>query len=845
MIGYEAAKALVGPQAKQFLKLMDERLAALEGAEWGSRIKAIEDKLVEERGGGGGNMMTVIKETFTGSSSVVKSFSEDMHGFFLSNDGTGDITFVINGDPFILKSGEVFEGNYDAFTVVEITTVDVPYRAYVSALMDNVGTDRTAPNPVTNLIVGNVAPSTMEVLWTASTSGDVMNYEVAYSQDGTRWTIASNSINAAYQSFVIANLYPDTYYMVRVVAIDTSYNRSNERLTSGTTAPPDTVAPEEVGLITHSDMTEKSFTLKWNASPSKDVAAYEIYQNGAYLGDSTALSYNVTGLSANTNYTFTIKVKDTSGNVSAGKEYSITTVVDTFAPVVTISPVGGSYNAAQNVAITTDEPSTIYYTTDGSAPTVSSNVYSGPITVNSTVTIKCFAKDTAGNSSSVQNVSYMIDITAPDDVTNFNTTNIGERNLTLSWTASASSDVSGYDVYQGTTLLGSTSLNSYEVNGLTPNTSYTFKVVTKDASGNKSVGVSFSVFTLADTTAPNNVSGLNAGSVTETSLTLSWTASTSSDIASYDVFQGTTLLGNTTNTTYNVTGLTINTSYTFTIKAKDNYGNAASGTSVTTTTLSDTTAPNNVTNLQATNVGGTGLTLTWTASTSSDIASYDVFNGTTLMGNTATTSYNVTGLTKNTDYTFTVKAKDSSGNVASGTSVNAKTTNEFTEGTLSWKTTTTGDYILLPAIASGWNEVEISVALSTTSTSGYVADGRNGHGSYWLAGGSFAPTNFTAIYKDGVSQTLDTALYGNLPKGSRFTLKLVPTGTVTSVYTLFNRGSVMYNQPITGTNVYSVKLFKSGVLVAHYDFTHSFVGDTITDQTGNAYSATKSGGVFV
>jgi hypothetical protein len=73
----------------------------------------------------------------------------------------------------------------------------------------------------------------------------------------------------------------------------------------------------------------------------------------------------------------------------------------------------------------------------------------------------------------------------------------------------------------------------------------------------------------ADTTPPNNVTNLTTSNISSTTLTLSWTASTSSDIASYDVYQGATLLGNTTQTTYNVSGLTASTSYTFTIKSKD------------------------------------------------------------------------------------------------------------------------------------------------------------------------------------------------------------------------------------------------------------------------------------
>lgn len=711
LIGYEAAKALVGPQAKVFLKLMDERLAALEGAEWGKRIKTLEDKLGEERGSGGGNLLTVIKESFSGSESIIKTFSEDMHGFFLSNDGTGDITFVINEDSLTIKAGEVFEGNFDAFNIVNITSNGVPFRAYSSALMDGGSIDRTAPNPVTNLTIGNIGSNSIEVLWTPSTSGDVMNYEVSYSLDGTRWTIASNSINAAYTSFVIPSLYPETYYMVRVVAIDTSYNRSSERLTSGNTAPPDMIAPDNPGTISSQNITEKSLTLKWFASPSKDVVAYEVYQNNAFIGESNGLSFAVTDLLASTSYTFIVKAKDGSGNISTGVSYTVSTVSDTFTPTVTISPIGGSYNAAQNITLTADEPATIYYTLNGSNPTTASTVYSAPIPISSTVTLKYFAKDTAGNSSVIQSATYTIDITAPNDVTNVTGVNVGERSLTVTWTASTSNDVASYDVYNGATLVGTTASTSYDIINLIPNTAHTFKVVAKDLMGNTSIGTSAIISTLADTTAPNEVAGLAATAVTMTSLTLVWNASTSSDIASYDVYNGTTLLGNTTNTTYNVSGLTHSTAYTFVVKSKDTYGNASTGSSVgVSTAVPDTTPPNDVTNLQAINVAMTSLTLTWTASNSTDVAFYDVYQGSTLLGNTASTSYAISNLTASTSYTFTVKAKDGSGNTSTGVS----------------KTQTTADPVMTVVASDNFNRADTSVNSVGIAQVGGAWSGTNG-----------------------------------------------------------------------------------------------------------------------
>ncbi|TDO83976.1 putative secreted protein (Por secretion system target) [Flavobacterium chryseum] len=90
----------------------------------------------------------------------------------------------------------------------------------------------------------------------------------------------------------------------------------------------------------------------------------------------------------------------------------------------------------------------------------------------------------------------------------------------------------------------------------------------------------------------------------------------------------------------------------------------------------DTVAPSAPTNLAAAGTTGTTTNLTWTASTDNvAVTGYDIYQGTTLKGSSATTSYTVTGLTPLTAYTFSVKAKDAAGNVsASSSTVNVTTT---------------------------------------------------------------------------------------------------------------------------------------------------------------------------
>ena len=81
-------------------------------------------------------------------------------------------------------------------------------------------------------------------------------------------------------------------------------------------------------------------------------------------------------------------------------------------PVVSLpkfSPAGGDYIETQNVTISCDtEDATIYYTLDGKNPTDTSMVYTTPIEVTSTTTIKAFAKKEGMLNSGVVTMKYNI-----------------------------------------------------------------------------------------------------------------------------------------------------------------------------------------------------------------------------------------------------------------------------------------------------------------------------------------------------------------------------------------------------------------------------------------------------
>ena len=149
------------------------------------------------------------------------------------------------------------------------------------------------------------------------------------------------------------------------------------------------------------------------------VIAYGVSDSAAMVPDYTAFSItnaNVTdrAFSINTSHNFGAYSTTNMTGSSAGdynfyidifvlSENSGTTTVAT----PTFSPAGGTYYEPQTVSIDCNtEGATIYYTTDGTEPTAESSVYSSPISVSTTTTIKAMAVKEGLDNSAVAVATY-------------------------------------------------------------------------------------------------------------------------------------------------------------------------------------------------------------------------------------------------------------------------------------------------------------------------------------------------------------------------------------------------------------------------------------------------------
>lgn len=248
----------------------------------------------------------------------------------------------------------------------------------------------------------------------------------------------------------------------------------------------------------------------------------------------------------------------------------------------------------------------------------------------------------------------------------------------------------------------------------------------------------------SDTVAPTAPT-LAASGTTQTATNLSWSGATDNvAVTGYDVYRGATLLATVSGTTYTATGLTASTTYSFTVKAKDAAGNVSlASNAVSVTTLAnvvDTTAPTAPT-LSASGTTSTTTNLSWSGATDNvGVTGYDVYQGATLLGSTASTTYAVSGLTASTTYTFNVKAKDAAGNI----SVNSNT---------------------------------VSVTTLATSTVTYCTSQGNSTADEKIGKVVFGTINNTSTGTAGYENF--TALSTNTVRGTAYTITITPSWTAT------------------------------------------------------------------
>ncbi|MEZ4859012.1 MAG: M4 family metallopeptidase [Flavobacteriaceae bacterium] len=230
-------------------------------------------------------------------------------------------------------------------------------------------------------------------------------------------------------------------------------------------------------------------------------------------------------------------------------------------------------------------------------------------------------------------------------------------------------------------------------------------------------------------TAPLNLVSSNA---TQYIIPLSWDASTDNvGVLGYTILLEGSIskTWSTPNTSFTAQGTGVyllpNTNNEFKVVAFDAAGNI-SQYSNTVNVFFDTLAPSSPTNLTSSNTTQNSTELSWYASTDNfGVVGYKIYKnpGNVYLETVTDTSYTVTGLTENSNYSFYVRAIDAAGNVSStSNSVNVTTLMSSCLGG-------NGDLTLIInvdfyGLGSGisWTIKDLATSLEVDSGSGYPDD---------------------------------------------------------------------------------------------------------------------------
>lgn len=290
-----------------------------------------------------------------------------------------------------------------------------------------------------------------------------------------------------------------------------------------------------------------------------------------------------------------------------------------------------------------------------------------------------------GESESTKVTAKPEDKTPPAEVKYLNAT-VLEEAIQLTWTKPTDSDlakiiitytpgtnepieITGADLATG----------NKTITGLTNGTEYTFVIKTVDTAGNESEGITKTA-TPVDSTPPDEVGLLNTV-VQDESIKLTWTKPNSSDLAKIVI---TYTPGNNTpieitgtdldNCEKIITGLTNGTEYSFLVKTVDETGNVSLG-SIVKATPKDITPPAAPGSVTAIGYKDT-IKIKWTNPTDADLKKITISYNDGESHNIDITNTElaagekeITGLTNDTEYTFTIKAVDNAGNASSAVTV--------------------------------------------------------------------------------------------------------------------------------------------------------------------------------
>jgi fibronectin type 3 domain-containing protein len=724
----------------------------------------------------------------------------------------------------------------------------------------NTATAATGAQPPTtpsNLTATASGGNQINLTWTASTSSvGILNYEVERCQGAG----CSNYVQIATPTatnHADSGLPSAATYSYRVRARDTNNTPSGYSGTASATTA-DTVAPSSPSNLTVAAAGSTQINLTWTASTDNvSVTGYELERcqgvdctNFAPISAPASTAYSDTGLSPDTSYSYRVRATDGAANLSGYSNTASTTTAPlppTAPSNLTASASGGNQIDLTWTASTSSigilnyevercqgagcsnyvQIATPSATSFADTSVASATPYSYRVRARDANNIPSGYSGTASAATP--------DTVAPSSPSNLTAAAAGSTQINLTWTASTDNvSVTGYELErcQGVDCtnfaqIAAPASTAYSDTGLSPDTSYSYRVRATDGAANLS-GYSNTASTTTAPLPPTAPSNLTATASGGNQMDLTWTASTSSfGILNYEVerCQGAgcsnyVQIATPSATSYSDAGLSSATTYSYRVRARDTNNTPSGYSGTASATTADTVAPSSPSNLTAAAAGMTQINLTWTASTDNvGVTGYQLercqnagCSNFAPIATPATTSYSDTTLAPSTSYSYRVRSLDAAGNLSGYSNVAAATT--FAPPDTTPPTAPSG----LGATATSTSQINLAWTASTdnVAVSGYFVERCQGAGC----------STFTQIATPASTSYSDTGLAA----GVSFSYRVRSTDGAGNLSSYSNvAGATTFNSPpVTG-------------LAAAFAFDEG-TGSTTADGSGNGWNGTLTNG---
>lgn len=492
----------------------------------------------------------------------------------------------------------------------------------------------------TTLVTKIMAPSAPANITTAlNNTSIVLNWGAvlgAASYDVEKDGSTSYS-NITTTSFTHTGLTPATAHTYRVRAKNASGDSAWSSTVTATTI---------LSVPTNLKLTNRStsaISVSWDAVTG--ATGYDVSFSGVVADTDANTSYTKQNLSPGTCCVIKVRAKCAYGTgewctpITAYTKLDVPSGLSASATNSSITVNWNPVSGANGYEIIIDGGSAI------SLGSATSYLHTGLLS-SSTHTYKVRAM-TASNSSDWTNpISKKTLPAAPTNLTASKT----NTTITLAW--NMVNGATGYKVCtsSGEIITGITT-TTYMLTGLVANTSYTYKVLAVNETGDGDYCAPLTVITLPNPPGiPTNVTATS----TATSITIRWTEVQGAD--SYDLMLGSETIDSISGTAFTKNDLTPNTSYTYSVRAKNAGGASAWSQAGTKTTLAAVPGVPSITNAESTQ---TEITIEWTPVEGA--VSYEVWADVYIIDVGNTISFIHSGLEPQTMHEYKVRARNAGG----------------------------------------------------------------------------------------------------------------------------------------------------------------------------------------